>query len=167
MIALFFMIFCAYLAAFLPLGEAEASKIFTYLPLLNERALWLKEYHYPSYLPFAAMVGSLVITMPLVVVVFIWGYWKTVVVPRKCKRLHQEAFLCVAFILVAASIFIAIAFVFVPKSYDPRWPGQAGVLFWPWFPALGAGVAWMCSLNLFVALVGLGKAVVQFGGKNG
>ncbi|MDZ7823376.1 MAG: hypothetical protein U5K75_04590 [Ahrensia sp.] len=80
-ITLFFMIFCAYLAAFLPLGEAEASKIFTYLPLLNDRALWLKEYHYPSYLTFAAMVGSLIVTMPLMVVVFIWGYWKTVVVP--------------------------------------------------------------------------------------
>ncbi|MEZ5872113.1 MAG: hypothetical protein R3D32_09740 [Nitratireductor sp.] len=69
-----------------------------------------------------------------------------------------------AFSFLVSSILVAIAFIHVPTTYDPRWPGFASILFWPLFPALGAFAVWMFSMVLFSVFVGLAKAATQYGG---
>ena len=166
-ITLFFMIACAYLASLLPIDEAVASKILFHLPILNERSSFLRGNDIPSYLSFAATVASVLVTVPVTIAVFFRGYWITVVGPRKCRRVSQATFISVALGLSVSSILMAIAFISVPTSYDPRWPGYSVIVFWPLFPAFGAGVAWIVSIVLHSVLVGLFKAAMQYGGKNG
>ena len=166
-ITMIVMIACAYLASLLPVVAGAASEVLIYLPTLNGRASFLRSNDIPSYFSFSATVVSVLLTGPLSIAVFARGYWITVVAPRKCRRVSRETFLSVAFSLSVSSILVAIAFVHVPTTYDPRWPGFSSILFWPLFPALGSVVAWMFSLVLFSALVGIAKAATQRGEKNG
>ncbi|MEZ5790105.1 MAG: hypothetical protein R3D34_04675, partial [Nitratireductor sp.] len=135
MITMNFMIACAYLASFILYDEVAASKILSYFPLLNERSSFLLDRDISSYMSFAATVGSIFVTAPLTIAIFARGYWITVVVPRKCRRVSPATFLSMAFSFLVSSILVAIAFIHVPTTYDPRWPGMAFILFWPVFPA--------------------------------
>lgn len=166
MITMIFMIACAYLASLIPSFEVAASKMLFYFPLLKERSSFLLDRDISSYMSFAATVGSIFVTAPLTIAIFARGYWITVVAPRKCRRVSKATFLSMAFTFSASSILVAIAFVHVPTTYDPRWPGFASILFWPVFPAIGAFMAWMFSMVLFSVFVGLAKAATQYGGTN-
>ncbi len=167
LISLAIAISAAYALWFLPDLEVVAANLDSYLPILNERLSFLLDNDFDSYLAYSATVLSVLVSVPVTVTGFSFGYWRTVAAPRKCRRVSKDTLLAILFGVSTSTILMAIAFIDVPETYDPRWPGFALILFWPIFPALGGAAAWFFGMTVFLTLVGMVKAACQYGGKYG
>ena len=60
----------------------------------------------------------------------------------------RSTFVCGIALIIA---FLYIGFFFAPLSFDPRYPGMASVLFWPYYPALAITIS-LCVRKVIEAL---------------
>ena len=146
--------------------EGKAIWLSRLFPFLEPRMRFLQSVDYSSYLAYGATVLSAMISVPIVVLVWVAGYWKTVVSLGKCRALMRGAITSVLFSIFVSFSLTIIAFVDVPETYDSRWPGMVRFLFWPIFPAFGAGAAWILGMVVFSILVGIFKFVAYHGGRH-
>lgn len=145
-------------------GVLWVSKIF---PILGPRISFLSSVDQSSYLAFGATVLACLICLPIIVIVWLIGYWKTVVSPRKCRDLSFETIYSVSFMIFVSGCLVAITFVHVPSAFEVSRPGMASILFWPFFPLLGAVVTFLSAMTLFSIAVGLMKLIMALRGSDG
>ena len=145
-------------------GVLWVSKTF---PILGPRISFLNSVDQSSYLAFGATVLTCLICLPIIVCIWLLGYWKTVVAPRQCRDLSWEAIYSVSYMIFVSGCFVAIAFVHVPDTFVASRPGRSGILFWPFFPLVGAFVTWLSAMTLFSISVGLIKIIIALRGSGG
>lgn len=147
-----FFIFGGQIGSAMALGVSKFS-------VLQPRIEFLKAHDQASAFAYAATVASGLFLLPILILFHAVAYWKTVIGKRRCRPADGYTLLGVGLVVFMVVIMMAIAFVHVPKSYDPRWPGMARILFWPIFPVFG-GVAFSILEEVgFITFVGLMKLV--------
>ena len=132
---------------------SKESFIRSLFPFLEGRMDFLKAQDERSLLAYTATVYSAVFTIPICTLIWLFGYWLTVISKRAHMGLVPDSIISVGYLVVVSVAFLAIAFVHVPETYDSRWPGMARILFWPVFPAFGTFLTFMASASLFVLIV--------------
>lgn len=164
-ISLILMIVFAYgVCLFYPITEDMAITILKYLPFLESRGNFLKTHDIQSYFTYVATVISILITFPVVLLFFSVGYWRTVVLRRKCRSVSKDTLLAMMYVTFGSVILLLGTFISVPASFDARWPGSAWILFWPSFPIIGVGIAICSSLLLWTVLVRIVQVAFLRGG---
>lgn len=164
-----FMILFAYLFAILPanINGYIYYNFMNYFSIFDERISFLRDNDQFSLVTFLATLISCFFVSPIVIFVWAAGYWRTVIVPRKCRPFVLETLIAMGFMSLVAAVFLVIAFVVVPKNYHPAYPGMARFLFWPFFPLFGAGAMWVSTGVVFSLIVGFYKFIFIRGGQNG
>lgn len=148
-------------------GEDGVLWVSKNLPILGPRISFLSSVDQSSYLAFGATVLTCLICLPIVFSVWLVGYWKTVVSQRKCRGLSLETIYSVSFMIFVSGCLVAIAFAHVPDAFEVSRPGMSRILFWPFFPLVGATVTWLSAMTLFSISVGLMKLIMALRGSDG
>lgn len=145
-------------------GVAEIAR---HLPILEARVQFLKEFDQKSLVALGATVLTCVAGAPVLVFVWLVGYWRTVVSKGSCREITIESLAPIAFLAAVSLLGLFIVFLHIPEFYDPRRPGMTRILFFPIFPFLGSFVGYILSQVFFSLMVAALKATLQIRGKNG
>lgn len=161
-IAPLLMVAIAYAASMLDADFllSKESFIRSLLPFLEGRMDFLKVQDERSLLAYIATVYSAIFTIPIFTLIWLLGYWRTVISKRAHVGLVPDAVISLMFFFGVTAIFVTISFVHVPETYDPRWPGFARILFWPIFPVFGTFFVFMISASIFLLAVFLLKSTI-------
>lgn len=134
--------------------------------IFKPRIEFLKSIDNFSHLAFSATVLSNALVMQLMMLTHGFFYWKTVVVPRKCKPISRET----VFVMLAGTLFfcafVYIAFVDVPEYFNSDRPGKALYMFWPFFPVFGTIVTVISVFSISVSILAILKLVFIRGEPN-
>ena len=149
-------------------GEGGVLWVSKNLPIFKPRISFLSIVDQRSYLAFGETVLICLICLPIMVFIWLVGYWKTVIYPKKCRSLCFESIYVVLLVTFFYGLAANVVFVDVPYALDEK-PSRKGrlLLFWPTFPFYFALGTCMLAGSLFSILVALIKVVMAMRGSNG
>lgn len=158
------MFAAAYIFSFFAIAEGASVGFAENFSILSNRLQFLRMNDHDSYVSFSATLLSSSILVPIVLAVWVLGYWKTVAAQKKCRPASIDTFFALIFYILFGSFMIFIAYIFVPANFDPRWPGNARIIFWPIFPAINFMGVWSFLIVIFSLIVSVYKFTVLRGG---
>jgi hypothetical protein len=135
---------------------AALSNIF---PVLDLRINFLGLIDTKSATTYVATITSGTALLSVSMILNFIGYWRTVASKGRCFPVNNFTIINMIMSILIMTTLLYTIFVLVPNTFDPRWPGMIGLLFWPMFPAIGALTLFLCSSLAFSVFVGFLKLV--------
>lgn len=167
-VTLFSIMFLIYLLTLLVNFELSTSydSLVENLPILKNRLDFLQSSDQLSQRGFIVTIVVALMAIPVFVAINVVFYWKLVLSPRQSRKINRYTFFSILMACAVFGLLTWIAFVSVPSSFDPKRPGLVMILFWPFFPALGAGMIYLIITVIFSVLVGCYKFSRRIGAPN-
>lgn len=152
-----------YTFCYMDLAASLWGEVSGFLPILHDRAVFLRALDPMSHVAYSNTVLASLLVIPLFLTIFSIGYWRTVVILDGHKSVSGLTAILVGVSFLISIFLLFIVFIHRPENYSERTPGFVQVFFWPYFPALGAGTAFLIANFLFSSLVGVAKLVLLRG----
>lgn len=127
-------------------------------PLLAPRIGFLRAWNVQSARAYAATVTSGALLFSIFLLINAIGYWKTVVRKGGCRTVNINTLVLVVMLLTVFGVLGAIAFLEIPSTWNPSYPGMTRIFFWPTFPMLGG----LFSSTMFYGAFSMLVAIVKF-----